>query len=48
MVTFTRNSSATQLYLDGVLKITGNAGSIPVGDYFIGDVATGDGPIITY
>jgi hypothetical protein len=36
MLTMTRTSSATKFYLDGVLKVTGSAGSIPSGNYFLG------------
>lgn len=36
MLTMTRTASATKFYLDGVLKVTGTAGSIPSGNYFLG------------
>ena len=32
----TRNTSETKFYVNGELKITGSAGSIPPGSYFIG------------
>lgn len=32
----TRTSSETKFYLNGELKLTGTAGSIPSGDYFVG------------
>lgn len=36
MLTMVRSTSNTKFYLDGELKVTGSAGSIPSGDYFIG------------
>ena len=36
MVTMVRTASNTQFYLDGEFKVTGTAGTIPSGDYFIG------------
>lgn len=36
MITMVRTTSDTKFYLNGELKITGSAGSIPAGDYFIG------------
>ena len=36
MVTMTRTSSGVKLYLNGELKTTGSAGSMPTGNYFIG------------
>ena len=36
MVTMVRTPSNTKFYLDGQLKVTGSAGSIPSGNYFIG------------
>ena len=36
MITMIRTTANTQFYLDGELKVTGSAGSIPSGDYFIG------------
>ena len=36
MITMTRNTSETKFYINGELKITGSAGTIPSGDYFIG------------
>ena len=35
-VVFTRNTTETKLYLNGELKLTGTAGTIPSGNYFIG------------
>lgn len=35
-VVFTRNTAETKLYLNGELKLTGTAGTIPSGNYFIG------------
>lgn len=32
----TRNSTETKVYLNGELKLTGSAGTIPSGDYFVG------------
>lgn len=32
----TRNTSETKWYLNGELKLTGDAGTIPIGNYFIG------------
>lgn len=36
MLTMVRTTSNTKFYLDGELKVTGSAGSIPSGSYFIG------------
>lgn len=36
MITMTRNASETKFYINGELKITGTAGTIPSGNYFIG------------
>jgi hypothetical protein len=36
MVTLTRTGSGTKLYINGALKGSGTAGSMPVGKYFIG------------
>ena len=36
MITMTRNASETKFYINGELKITGSAGTIPSGNYFIG------------
>ena len=36
MITMTRNTSETKFYINGELKITGSAGAIPSGNYFIG------------
>ena len=36
MLTMTRTSSKSCFYLNGELKYTGSAGSIPSGDYFVG------------
>ena len=36
MITMTRNTSETKFYINGELKITGSAGTIPSGNYFIG------------
>ena len=36
MITMTRNTSETKFYVNGELKITGSAGSIPPGNYFVG------------
>ena len=36
MITMTRNTSETKFYVNGELKITGSAGSIPLGSYFVG------------
>ena len=36
MVTMTRNASEAKFYINGELKITGSAGTIPSGNYFIG------------
>ena len=36
MITMTRNASETRFYINGKLKITGSAGTIPSGNYFIG------------
>ena len=40
MITMTRNTSETKFYINGELKITGSAGSIPPGSYFIGSWKT--------
>lgn len=42
-IVFTRNTTETKLYLNGELKLTGTAGSIPSGDYFIGSWKTSTG-----
>lgn len=36
MLTMVRTSSDTKFYLNGELKVTGTAGTIPSGDYFLG------------
>ena len=36
MITMTRNASEAKFYINGELKITGTAGTIPSGNYFIG------------
>lgn len=36
LFTFVRTTNDSKLYVNGELKITGSAGSIPIGDYFIG------------
>ena len=36
MVTMTRNASEAKFYINGELRITGSAGTIPPGNYFIG------------
>ena len=36
MITMTRNASEAKFYINGELKITGSAGTIPSGNYFIG------------
>lgn len=36
MITMVRTTSNTKFYLNGELKVTGTAGSVPAGDYFIG------------
>lgn len=36
MLTMVRTSSGCKIYLNGVLRINGTAGSIPSGDYFLG------------
>lgn len=36
MITMTRNASETKFYINGELKISGSAGTIPSGNYFIG------------
>lgn len=36
MVTMVRTTSNTKFYLDGQLKVTGSAGTIPSGNYYIG------------
>ena len=43
MITMTRNSSETKFYINGELKITGSAGTIPSGNYFIGAWKTSNG-----
>ena len=43
MITMTRNTSETKFYINGELKITGSAGSIPPGSYFIGAWKTSNG-----
>ena len=35
-IVFTRNSTETKLYLNGELKVTGSAGTIPNNNYFVG------------
>lgn len=40
MITMTRNASETKFYINGELKITGSAGTIPSGNYFIGAWST--------
>ena len=39
----TRNTSETKFYINGELKITGSAGNIPPGSYFIGAWQTSNG-----
>ncbi len=36
MITMTRNASESKFYINGELKITGTAGTIPPGNYFMG------------
>ena len=36
MITMTRSTSETRFYINGELKITGSAGTIPSGSYFVG------------
>ena len=36
MITMTRNASEAKFYINGELKITGSAGTIPSGNYFVG------------
>ena len=36
MITMTRNASEAKFYINGELKITGSAGTVPSGNYFIG------------
>ena len=36
MLTMVRTTSDSKFYLDGELKVTGSAGSLPSGDYFLG------------
>ena len=43
MITMTRNASETKFYINGELKITGSAGTIPSGNYFIGAWASSSG-----
>ena len=43
MITMTRNASETKFYINGELKITGTAGTIPSGNYFIGAWQTSTG-----
>lgn len=43
MITMTRNASETKFYINGELKITGSAGTIPSGNYFIGAWQTSTG-----
>ena len=43
MITMTRNASETKFYINGELKITGSAGNIPPGSYFIGAWQTSNG-----
>jgi hypothetical protein len=43
MLTMIRTTSNTKFYLNGELKITGSAGSIPSGNYFIGSWSTTTG-----
>ena len=43
MITMTRSASETKFYINGELKITGSAGSIPSGNYFIGAWQTSNG-----
>lgn len=43
MITMTRNASETKFYINGELKITGSAGTIPSGNYFIGSWASSSG-----
>ena len=43
MITMTRNASETKFYINGELKITGTAGTIPSGNYFIGAWQTSNG-----
>lgn len=40
MITMTRNASEAKFYINGELKITGSAGTIPSGNYFIGAWST--------
>ena len=43
MITMTRNASESKFYINGELKITGTAGTIPSGNYFIGAWQTSNG-----
>ena len=43
MITMTRNASESRFYINGELKITGSAGTIPSGNYFIGAWQTSTG-----
>ena len=43
MITMTRNTSESKFYINGELKITGSAGTIPSGNYFIGAWQTSTG-----
>lgn len=43
MITMTRNASESKFYINGELKITGSAGTIPSGNYFIGAWQTSNG-----
>lgn len=43
MITMTRNASESKFYINGELKITGSAGTIPSGNYFIGAWQTSTG-----
>ena len=43
MITMTRNASEAKFYINGELKITGSAGTIPSGNYFIGAWSTSSG-----
>ena len=36
MITMTRNASEAKFYINGELKVTGSAGTIPSGNYFVG------------
>lgn len=43
MITMTRNASETKFYINGELRITGSAGTIPSGNYFVGAWQTSNG-----